>query len=342
MMHFLPDVKEILLKLPLEKDQQLFIQNFRNISKKIFLKEDRRLVLFVGPCSIHNEEQIIDYAQNLRRIMNYAKKNIFVIMRFFPEKARTSIGWKGFLYDPFLDGTNNIQEGLLRTRKLMIELTKLEIPLATEILDPIAYNYFQDLITWGFIGSRTSTSQIHRQLASILPFCTGIKNPNSGDLNIAIDSVISSSSPHSLINISPEGKPYAITSEGNKFSHITLRGSDTNTNYDIGSLLNLYQLMKERNLDCPIVIDCAHGNCRKSVTLQKKCFEEVIRLAKNDPKIIGVMLESFLKEGNQKLVSQNKLQYGVSVTDPCISFDTTRSLILWANEYLNEKKYGTG
>lgn len=336
MTQLLPNVDEVLLKYPLEEKGKLFIKNSRNTSKKIYQKEDSKLALFVGPCSIHDEEQIIDYAQNLRRIMNYAKKNIFIIMRFFPEKARTSTGWKGFLNDPFLDGTNNIKEGILRTRKLMIELTNLEIPLATEILDPIAANYFQDLVTWGFIGSRTSTSQLHRQLASSLPFCVGMKNPNSGDLNTSIDTVLSSQSPHTLINISYDGKTYAYSSEGNKFSHLTLRGSDSATNYDRDSLLELYRLMKKKNLNCPIVIDCAHGNSQKSVILQKKCFEEVISLAKNDHKIIGVMLESFLNEGNQKLTSKNNLQYGVSITDPCLSFETTHSLILWANEYLEE------
>jgi 3-deoxy-7-phosphoheptulonate synthase len=339
MTQLLPNVEKILQQYPLNEKGKNFIDKSREISKRIFHQDEKKLAVFVGPCSIHDEEQLIDYSQNLRRIMNYANKNIFVVMRFFPEKARTSTGWKGFFYDPFLDGSNNIKEGLIRTRKLMLELTDLEIPLATEILDPIASNYFKDLITWGFIGSRTSTSQVHRQLASSMPFCVGIKNSNSGDLNTAIDSVISSRSPHSFINLSSDGKTCAFTSEGNHFSHITLRGSDNSTNYERSSILSLYELMKERNLDCPIVVDCAHGNSRKSIDLQKTCYKEVVSQAKNDHRIIGVMLESFLNEGNQTLTSKDKLQYGVSITDPCLSFDTTRSLILWTNEYLDERNH---
>lgn len=339
MSQILPNVEEVLQEYPLPEKEKKFIDFARETSKKIFKKEEKKLAIFVGPCSIHDEEALIDYAQNLRRIMNYAKKNIFVVIRIFPEKARTSTGWKGFLYDPFLDGTNNIHEGLIRTRKLMIELAELEIPVATEILDPIASNYFKDLITWGFIGSRTSTSQIHRQIASSMPFCVGVKNSNSGDLNTAIDSVIASRSPHSFINLSSDGKTCALNSEGNNFSHITLRGSDSSTNYDRESICSLYQLMQERNFYSPIVIDCAHGNSKKSLPLQKKCYEEVVSYAKNDRRIIGVMIESFLNEGCQKLTDKNKLQYGVSITDPCLSFDTARSMILWANEYLDERSH---
>lgn len=339
MLQILPNVEEVLQEYPLPEKGKKFIDFARETSKKIFKKEEKKLAIFVGPCSIHDEEELIDYAQNLRRIMNYAKKNIFIVIRVFPEKARTSIGWKGFLYDPFLDGSNNIYEGLVRTRKLMLKLAELEIPLSTEMLDPIASNYFKDLITWGFIGSRTSTSQIHRQLASSMPFCVGVKNSNSGDLNTAIDSVLSSRSPHNYINLSADGKICAMSSEGNNFSHITLRGSDNGTNYDGEALSSLYQLMNERNFDSPIVIDCAHGNSKKSLFQQKKCYEEVVSYAKNDRRIIGVMIESFLNEGSQTLTDKNKLQYGVSITDPCLSFDTSRSMILWANEYLDERSH---
>ena len=330
----IPSSKEIIQKLPLDKNSRQFIKQARVLAKKIFLKEDKRFIIFVGPCSIHSQEEIIDYAKRLKRIIAYANKNIFIVMRFFYEKARTSTGWKGFLYDPYLDNTNNIEEGVIKTRKLMIQLSELNIPLAAELLDPLTINYFKDLITWGFIGSRTSTSQIHRQLASSLPFPVGLKNPSDGNLETTINSVISARSPHSFLHLSDDDKISIFQSSGNLFSHIVLRGSENNTNYDRNTLNNLYEKMQKKHLYSPIVIDSAHGNSKKSIYKQKKCFEEVIKKAKDDPNIIGVMLESFIKEGNQKITSKNNLRYGVSITDPCIGWDDTRKLLVWVNEYL--------
>lgn len=334
MEQYLPSVKEIIEKYPLGSREKEFIDYSRTTSKKIFLKQENKIALFVGPCSFHHEEQLIDYAQNLKRIMTYASRNIFIIMRFFPEKSRTSLGWKGFLYDPFLDGTNNIHEGIVRTRKLMIKLTEIGIPLCTEMLDPLTSNYFQDLITWGFIGSRTVTSQIHRQLASSVPFCIGLKNCGCGNLKTVINSIMVSRSAHSFINIAVNNVPYIHHSQGNLFSHITLRGSENSINYDQKSILDLNNLMKQHNIYSPLVIDCAHGNSQKSIEMQQKCFEHAITRAKNDSQIIGVMFESFLLDGCQKFSSKESLKYGLSITDPCIGFDKTRAMILWANEYL--------
>ena len=190
----LPSPKEILKKYPLSKKNKNFIKNARELSKKIYDKKENKKILFVGPCSIHREEETIFYAKNLKEISKNLK-NLFIIMRFFFEKPRSSIGWKGFLYDPFLKNSPNIKEGIVKTRSLMLKLTDMEIPIASEILDPLTINYFKDLITWGFIGSRTSSSQIHRQIASSLTFPIGLKNPIDGNVKTAVNSLISAKSP---------------------------------------------------------------------------------------------------------------------------------------------------
>jgi 3-deoxy-7-phosphoheptulonate synthase len=255
-------------------------------------------------------------------------------MRFFFEKPRSSIGWKGFLHDPFLKNIPNIKTGIIKTRSLMLKLTDMEIPLASEILDPLSLNYFKDLITWGFIGSRTSSSQIHRQIASSLIFPVGLKNPIDGNIKTAVNSLISAKSPHSYLNISNLGKIFSFTSLGNLYSHIVLRGSYKKANSDFSSIKLFFEKMKKKKVFSPIVIDCAHDNSKKSVELQKKCFKSVLIKASKNKDILGIMMESYIKEGNQKINFKKPIIPNISITDPCIGLEDTKKLILFAEKSL--------
>jgi 3-deoxy-7-phosphoheptulonate synthase len=272
----LPTPQEILDKYPLSKEIEKHILYSRQLSKKIFSKEEKKTVIFVGPCSIHSPSQTIEYAKELKKTASHIDDNIFVIMRFFHEKSRSSLGWKGFFYDPDLNNTCDIEKGIIETRKLMIQLSELKIPLATEILDPFAINYFKDLITWGFIGSRTSSSQIHRQIASSMPFPVGLKNNSDGNLDIALNGVVASKAKQTYLNISSNGNISSFKSSGNPYSHIVLRGSEKETNHKREAILNLYKKMDKKNIYSPIVIDCSHDNSKKSLDAQKKEFSPML------------------------------------------------------------------
>ncbi len=335
-MYILPAVDEILLKLPLGEDQQQFVQSSRETAKNIFMQKEHKIVLLVGPCSIHSAKESLEYA-NLLKNLSLSLKNIYLIMRFFPEKARSIVGWKGFFYDPDLDGSSNIEKGLFETRSLMLNILKLNLPLSTEFLSPFTASYFKDLITWGLIGSRTSTSQIHRELASSLPIPIGLKNTSDSNFNTAINSVIAAQSPNSHLSLLPDGKIYLYKSKGNPFAHITLRGGEKKPNYSQASVQKLLKKMEEKNFSGPILIDCAHGNSQKSKEGQIASFKSVIRQIPKNRRIIGAMLESFLKEGNQPIAKN--LKYGMSITDPCLGFEDTEKLILWADSYLDRYRH---
>lgn len=329
----LPTPNELLSKLPLDEELSQFIQSSRETAKNIFLQKEPKVVLFVGPCSIHSPEAALEYATYLKKLSS-SLKNIYIIMRFFHEKARSVTGWKGFFYDPDLNGSPNVEKGLFETRSLMLKILSLKIPLATEFLSPFTVSYFQDLITWGFIGSRTSTSQTHREIASSLPFPAGIKNNGDGNLDIAINSVIAAQKPHCHLSLTFDGKVCLFNSKGNPFAHIALRGSEKKANYDKASIQKLLKKMEEKNFSGPILIDCAHGNSQKSKEGQITSFQSVIKQIAKNKHIIGAMLESFLEEGNQP-IDPNNLIYGLSITDPCLGWQDTEKLILWADHYLS-------
>lgn len=333
----LPTPSELLSKLPLDESGVRFVSSSRETAKNIFLKKDPRIVLLVGPCSVHCPKAILEYAKLLKKL-SLECKNIYIVMRFFHEKARTILGWKGFFYDPDLDQSSNVEKGLIETRSLMLKILKLQIPLATEFLSPLSVNYFQDLITWGFIGSRSSTSQVHRELASSLSFPIGLKNNSEGNLEIAINSVIVSQRPHSHLNISPDGKIAFLKSEGNPFSHLVLRGGEKKANYNKATIEKLLKRMDEKKASFPILVDCAHGNSRKTKEGQIRCFQNIIKQIPKNKKILGTMLESFLQEGNQTLIDPKLLRYGLSITDPCLGWQDTEKLILWADKFLSKHK----
>jgi 3-deoxy-7-phosphoheptulonate synthase len=258
-------------------------------------------------------------------------------MRVYIEKPRTTTGWKGMVYDPHLDGSNDLQTGIFWARELFLTLTDLGIPIATEILHPLLVPFFSDLISWGFIGARTSASQTHRELASSLPFAVGFKNSPDGNISQAIHAMISARQPHRFPSISPHGTLTTQESAGNPHTHVVLRGSSTSTNYDPATLAETTKQLHLNGFKHRILVDCSHDNSRKRFAQQKEAFAAVLQeFLQNSSTILGMMLESHLEEGSQYLTeSPSSLQYGVSVTDPCLSWSDTESLICTASELLS-------
>jgi 3-deoxy-7-phosphoheptulonate synthase len=318
----LPTPSQIKHEYPLKSPD--LIANWRKTAKSILQRIDPRLVAIVGPCSVHDPESAIEYALRLKKLSTDIDKNFFPIMRLFIEKPRTRLGWKGMLYDPHLDGSNDIAAGLRKSRELILKIAEIGIPCATEILEPIIAPYFDDLIVWGLIGARTSASQPHRQVASGFSFPIGFKNDYRGELDVAISGILSSRIPHSHIGIDPHGHIAALYTRGNPLSHLVLRGSENTPNYDPVSVEKAICTLKEHRLEPRLLIDCSHGNCGKDHRRQKIVFESVIEQAAENKAIAGLMLESHLLPGKQPLGDDpSLLSYGVSITDPCLGWDET-------------------
>lgn len=317
--------KELKKLFPLEREDRLFIQESRAIIQRILLREEKKKLLIVGPCSVHEETSIREYADRLQELSQKCK-NFFFVLRFFIEKPRTSLGWTGFLNDPLLDGSCQIDVGLQLSRKMLTEMARKKIPCAMEFLHPLFAPYFSDLISWGVIGSRTSSSQIHRQLASCLPFAVGFKNSHWETIDITLHSLTAARASHVFPTIDEEGKIAICQSSGNPLPHIVLRGNYKGPNCSEKSVQDL--LEKSQSLGCslPIIVDCSHENSLKDLDKQKECFRHVI----NNQKCAGFMLESHLFPGRQGFPSK-KPAYGVSLTDPCLGWEETEDLLLEAD-----------
>jgi 3-deoxy-7-phosphoheptulonate synthase len=317
----LPTPKDVISKYDIDDEHKQFVIDSRKTIENILSSKDDRLMVIVGPCSIHNYDQAIDYANKLKTLQT---KNIFIVMRVYFEKPRTCLGWKGFIYDPYLDESNKISDGLVLARKLLIEITKMKIPIGLEFLDTITPQYLADLVSWGAIGARTTESQIHRQLASGLSMPIGFKNLTDGNVDKAVEGMKSSSYPHAFLGIDEDGKTSFIETIGNPFSHIILRGGDSGTNYNEDFLIKL----QSKKLSNKIVIDCSHGNSEKNYKRQVlvAMYIRRLHLLKNY-NIGGIMIESNINEGNQKIDNITNLKYGVSVTDACINWMDTEYLI---------------
>ena len=311
-----------------EKEKE-FIRISRQRAKNILKGKDNRKAIILGPCSVHNDQSLMDYAKRWKILSEKVSKNFFCILRFFIEKPRTHLGWKGYVYDPMLDGSNDIALGIAKARKTLLELTKMQIPCSMEFLDPLLSTYFDDLITWGFIGSRTCQSQIHRQLASSFNFPIGFKNPADGDINSAILSAHSANLAHSFLSTDEVGQITCKRSNGNLFTHIVLRGSIKKPNYCPSSVNKAYKLLSKHQILDKLLIDCSHGN-----KPQKAAFFSVIeQIKKGSDFIAGIMLESFINKGNQD-IRNNPLKYGLSVTDECLGWEESEKMILDAKKIL--------
>ena len=306
-----------------------FLGDARATASSILRGEDPRIAILVGPCSIHDPEAAIEYAKRLRELANEVKDEFFLIMRLFFEKARSSHGWKGLLYDPHLDGSDDIEAGIVLSRELLLKISSLGVPCAMELLNPLAVYYFDDSVTWGLIGARTVSSQPHRGLASSLSFPVGFKNETGGTLESAILGVLSGRRAHSQLGLSPDGRVAKIGSQGNPLTHLVLRGSDRGANYDPDSIQQALALLRKFHLEPRIAIDCSHGNSGKDPQRQKLAFHSVIeQIRQGNRAIRAIMLESHLFSGKQSLAEDpTELAYGVSITDACLSWEETVDLL---------------
>lgn len=332
----LPSPADIKKLLPAHEHLSHFIQTTRQQIKQILLGEDPRWIVIVGPCSIHDTTAALQFATKLRDLAQKTSETLFIVMRTYYEKSRSAGGWKGLLYDPHLDGTQDIEEGIKQTRKFLLEVARRGIPTAAELLDPLSLPYLDDLISWSCIGARTSTSQTHRQLASSVDFPIGIKNSTDGNIDNAINGAVSASSPHRLLGINGDGVISAITTRGNPASHIVLRGSETGTNYDKDSLEKAAQKLENTSLVKRFIVDCSHGNSRRNPQRQKDVLQSLLSSSEEGiSAICGIILESHLKQGQQVLQAEAPLSYGVSVTDPCLGWEDTEALLLHMHEQLS-------
>ncbi len=329
----LPQPQEIKKAFPCTGDLLQSVGEKQRSASQVFAGQDPRLCIIVGPCSLHDEEAILDYALRFKKLAAAVESSCFLVMRAFFEKPRTLSGWKGILYDPLINGSHDMATGLYLTRQILWQLAKLDIPLCTELLEPLALPYFSDLISWGIIGARTSASQLHRQLASSLEIPVGFKNGIDGNLQSAIQGIAASQHPHAMFNIDETGKICHLQTSGNSYGHLILRGSLESSNYDLCSLQAAASSMQKLDIEPKIIIDCSHGNARKRPEGQIQAFRSSLSYLKQDQyPIMGLMLESHLGWGRQEFRTAKDLRYGVSITDPCIDWATTEELILEAAE----------
>lgn len=308
--------------LPLSAKLAKQISEQRQTIENILSGKDKRLMVITGPCSIHDPIAALEYAEKLLELQKQVSDQIFLVMRTYIEKPRTTVGWKGFLYDPNLDGSANMQLGLEKSRELYLDIIEMGLPISSEILSPMATAYFDDLLAWGAIGARTSESQIHREISSNMPFSIGFKNGTDGSIQIALDAIQSASHSHQFLGLSQSGLPSIIESNGNPCAHLILRGSNTGANFALSEINKIKQKCKA---ELPaLVIDCSHGNSNKDPLNQPEILKTIVqeRLHTN---VRGVMLESYLLDGNQK-ISEN-MTYGQSVTDGCLGWEKTSQLL---------------
>lgn len=324
--------------LPLTQQLSDSITQHRKTIQNILTGKDKRMFVVVGPCSIHDLKSAHEYAQKLKVLADQVSDSLFIIMRVYFEKPRTTTGWKGLINDPYLNDTFEIETGLKTARELMIELATLGLPIATEALDPISPQYLADLISWSAIGARTTESQTHREMASGLSSPVGFKNGTDGSLKVAIDALQAVSHPHNFLGINSQGQVSVISTKGNQFGHVVLRGGGGKPNYNENCIKDCEQQLATKNLPQNIVVDCSHENSNKDHNKQAQVFEYCIQQRLNgNTSIIGMMLESHLHSGNQKIPNDlNDLSYGVSITDACIDWETTEDLIVTAAKNLTD------
>ncbi len=322
-------------ELPLAEKSAAMIQKARADIGRIFRGEDDRLLVVVGPCSIHDPEAALEYADRLRDIIGTFDAELLIVMRVYFEKPRTTVGWKGLINDPDLDGSFNINHGLRVARNLLIDVAAMGIPTGCEFLDTISPQFFADLVSWGAIGARTTESQVHRELASGLSMPVGFKNGTDGSIQIAIDAIGAASHPHHFLSVTKQGISAIVTTSGNTDCHIILRGSNKGPNYEKEAVTAATELLNKSGLPPRLMVDCSHGNSSKDYRRQPIVAEDVAnQLADGSTAICGVMIESNLLEGNQKKPDV----YGVSITDACISWDTTVSTLVTLAEAVTARR----
>jgi len=325
-------------EIPISEKARETISSGRKAIENILTRKDHRIVVVVGPCSIHDIKAAHDYAGKLKELADKVSDTLLIVMRVYFEKPRTTTGWKGLINDPFMNDSFKITDGLHIGRQLLHDVLEIGLPTATEALDPISPQYMQDLIAWSAIGARTTESQTHREMASGLSSSVGFKNGTDGSLTVAINALQSVASPHRFLGINSDGKVSVITTKGNPHAHVVLRGGNGKPNYDSVSVSICEQELKTAGITPNIMVDCSHANSNKDHNLQPLVLDNVAnQIVEGNNSIIGAMIESHLNAGSQKLSSNpDDMAYGVSVTDACIDWDTTEASLLAMAEKLRD------
>lgn len=316
-------------EMPMTEVANQTVVHARQTLRGILRGEDLRMLVVVGPCSIHDPVAAMDYARRLNELRREVADSMLIVMRLYFEKPRTTTGWKGLIYDPRMDGSSDIALGLSTARRLLLDINALGLPTGTEMLDPFVPQYTADLISWAAIGARTTESQTHRQMASGLSMPVGFKNGTDGNVQVAVDAMDAARHPNSFLGVDDDGHSAIVRTTGNEWGHLILRGSRTRPNYDAAGIAAAMDNLSQANLPPLIMVDCSHGNAGKSCSHEKKVWDSVLaqRMAGNH-NIIALMLESNLVEGRQPFIANPaRLRYGQSVTDECVSWDVTERML---------------
>ncbi len=326
----MPTPQEVHAIVPLTQQAMHTVEDGRKAVRNIVDRIDPRLLVVVGPCSIHDADAALAYASKLVEVARQVADAIHVVMRVYFEKPRTSSGWKGFINDPRMDDSFRIDEGIVRARRLLAQFADMGLPTASEALDPLSPQYLGDLISWYAIGARTTESQTHREMASGLSAPVGFKNGTDGGLEVAVNAIRAAALPHSFLGISPEGRTAIVRTTGNRHGHLVLRGGGGRPNYDTVSVRLGERALQAAQLPANIVIDCSHANSLKDHTLQPLVFHDCIhQIHEGNRSIVGLMVESNLHAGSQSIPADlRQLKYGVSVTDACVDWPTTEDMLL--------------
>jgi 3-deoxy-7-phosphoheptulonate synthase len=334
----MPTPEDLHASLPLTEAAGTSVTKSRETLRNILDRKDPRMFVVVGPCSIHDPVAGLDYARRLKKLQDEVSDTLLLVMRVYFEKPRTTTGWKGYINDPDMDDSFQIERGMAAARKFLLDVCELGLPTATEALDPISPQFLGDLIAWTAIGARTTESQTHREMSSGLSTPVGFKNGTDGDIGIAINAILSASHPHSFLGINGQGKVAIVRTSGNRYGHVVLRGGDGRPNYDTVSVAMAEQALAKAKLPANIVIDCSHANSFKNPELQPLVMADVVnqvRLGSNS--LVGVMIESNIVAGKQSIPEDlSQLQYGCSVTDGCVGWETTEKMIRDADAMLKD------
>ena len=320
-------------EIPLGSTSEKTVRESREEVEAVLAGKDKRPLVILGPCSIHDRKAALEYAGRIRRMREELGERLLLVMRVYFEKPRTTVGWKGLINDPGLDGTLDLEGGLKAGRRLLAEINEMGVPAGTEFLDPVVPQYLADLVTWAAIGARTTESQTHREMASGLSMPVGFKNGTDGSLQVAVDAMLSARAAHAFVGIDAEGATSVICTMGNSSTHLVLRGGRDRTNYDPTSLSAARESLKKHGLPERLMVDCSHANSGKEATKQETAWKSVMEQKRSGaPGILGLMLESHLEEGRQNIPPEGPkgLKYGVSITDACMGWEQTEALLRWA------------
>ncbi len=334
----MPSPDEIKSRVPLTEKAADAVVAGRSSIEAVLDGRDPRLFVVVGPCSIHDPVAGLDYAKRLRRLADEVSGTMVLVMRVYFEKPRTSLGWKGFINDPFMDDSFRIDVGMEKARRFLLDVNEIGLPAGTEALDPIAPQYYGDLVAWTAIGARTSESQTHREMSSGLSTPVGFKNGTDGDLDAAVNAILSASRPHAFLGVNGQGRSTIVRTRGNRYAHLVLRGGGGRPNFDTVSISLAEQVLERSKLPRSVVVDCSHANSWKKPEMQPLVMRDVVhQIREGNRSVVGFMVESFIESGNQSIPDDlSKLRYGCSVTDACIGWDATVEMLQAAHQVLRD------